>query len=105
MGSGHVHDIGVSVPYQLNGCERMIPSEIAITNARPMIGEIPMVAGNLNFLNREYSAAAKNRYSFCLYACDLRRRRGLRFVALEPRPLRRSNMPGTLHRQGPRSGR
>ena len=65
MRSGHVHNIGISVPNQFHGSEGMVPSEVAATNAWPMSREIAMLANNLTFLNREDSPTSEDWDSFC----------------------------------------
>src|SRR5262249_47840787 len=60
MASGDVYGVGVAVPYELDGSERLIPSKIHSADTRPVVREFPMLDGNLDFLDREYSTATKN---------------------------------------------
>src|SRR5215467_8695449 len=49
--SAHINGIGVAVPDQLDGSERVIPAEIHPTNARPMTREITVLDCDLDLLD------------------------------------------------------
>src|SRR5262249_53421650 len=72
----HINGVRVSVPNQFDRRERVIPSEIHPTDARPMAGEIGLLAGKHLFSDGEDAARAQGWYAFRERLAFMRRIRG-----------------------------
>src|SRR6266851_6563508 len=73
----HVNGVCVSIPNQLDGCERMIPTKIHSTDTRPMAGELPLLDRQHLIGNWEDTARAQRRNALSPRLALMRRvRRG-----------------------------
>src|SRR5262249_30768116 len=61
MAPRDVHGVAVPIPDELDGGEWMVPTEIHSADTGPVTRKLSMLADNLGFLDREYSAGAENR--------------------------------------------
>ena len=57
MGASNINSVRIAIPNQFDGSHGMRPAEIKATDARPVRGEIAMLASNRFLGNREDSAA------------------------------------------------
>src|SRR5262249_6525542 len=64
MHSVDIDNIAVTIPDELDGSKRMIPSEIHSADQPPVVRQVRVSNGNLYSPDREYPARAQSRNAF-----------------------------------------